>query len=200
MLRLLLFLLLLIPSGARAAGVSSLAACGSAVFAEIGRTGKWSGKPPKGCPSQVSVQEAGSAVAVTVWGVQPGGLGWVETSFTAQVDYAEMADQGRLAAARQDVMARARRMERCLASLTSSHDPGECRLQGSRDYLADEESGVEDRETLWLPDGGRRCVVEYLTGDASATPTPPPSVDQGEPLPPGVVLDIHQKDRSRRRR
>lgn len=200
MKRLLFLFLLFAPVAVQGESVTSLARCSTAVFREIGRTGKWSGEAPAGCPPQVAVEREPSGLVVTVWGVEQGRDRWVETAFSAVMDYREVAAKKALALASKDIMKRAGRLERCLESLKMENDPLECRRKGSREYLVGEESGVEDRDSLWLDDGGRGCVVQYAIGDTSATPTPPLSFSGGEPLPPGVNIDIFLKnDRGGRR-
>ncbi|UFS69875.1 hypothetical protein LPW11_18555 [Geomonas sp. RF6] len=198
MARALSFLLFLVPAVAGAADISSLARCSTAVFADISRTRTWSGKAPACCP-QLSVETTASGVVVTAWGVEQGGMGWIEKGFSATMEFRELAGKKELAQATKDVLARARRLERCLESLQEVYDPLECQRKGTREYLSGEETGVEDRETLWLDDDGRACVVHYATGSSSATPTLPPTMD-GDPLPPGVNLDIYLRNGGRRGR
>jgi hypothetical protein len=107
--------------------------------------------------------------------------------------YAEIADKKRLAAAERDITARAKRLARCLDSINRINDPLECRDRASKSYLAGEESGVETTRLIWLDDNGRHAVIEHAYGDTEATPSPPADLFTGQPLPPGMTIDLHIK-------
>jgi hypothetical protein len=189
----LAMLLLLAAAPAGAAEVAALAGCSSAVFTQISRTSTWSGKVPKSCRAQVAVHRTDAGIAVTTWnGEAPSGAR-TRTSFTASLDYEELADKVALSAALGDLMARARHLERCLASLRKHKDPLDCRLGGARDYLAGEETGIKDSYTLSIPDDGRPAVVEYEVGSTMATPELPADLEAAQPLPPGVLIDLRRR-------
>jgi hypothetical protein len=106
----------------------------------------------------------------------------------------EIVSKKGLAKAIREIMARAGQLERCLKSINSVNDPLGCRDRANKSYLVGEESGTENKRLVWLEDEGRHTVVEYAFGTTSATPTPPVDLFVGEPLPPGVLLDLHLRD------
>lgn len=184
-------LIVLLPAvSVRAAEVEHLASCTTKIFDQIAQSQRWSGKAPQGCRSKVVVEQRPGGVLVATWGVEPVSGGWFSTSFAAIESYEELSDKKRLAAANRDIMARARRLERCLKALKTDEVPQECRSRGSRELKVGEVSGAEDYQMLWLDDEGRHCVVEIATGASSATPTPPHEIDDYEPLPPGLELKL----------
>ena len=190
----LLTTLVACPAGrASAADVKSLAACTVAVFDEIGRTQRWSGKAPGACHGAVIVNKVADGVAVSAWTSEPADDGWARTSFTAVLDYAELAAKNARSVATRDVMARGAHLQRCLSSLKKSNDPLDCSVKGSRDYLASEESGVKDSQTIRLDDDGRLVVVEYQVAATVATPDEPADLEAPQPLPPGLVLKLGAK-------
>lgn len=193
---LLLFVptLLLTASRTQAAELASLADCTNKVFTEINRTQKWSGKAPAGCRARVFVEKRPTGVFVTAWSLEPATGGWVRTAFSAGMGYAEIARKKDLAAAQRDIMERARHIGRCLDSINSVNDPLDCRDSATKSYLAGEESGIEFKRLVWLDDNGRHTVAEYAYGDTEPTPTPPADLMGGQPLPPGVILNLHVFD------
>lgn len=176
---------------ALAQDVPALADCTAKVFAEIGRTGNWTGKAPAGCSARVALERRASGYFVTAWVIENADGGWVRTAFTGAMDSGEIASTKRLAKARRDIMARAGQLERCLKSINSVNDPLGCRDRATRSYLSGEESGTETKRLVWLEDEGRHTVVEFAFGTTSATPNPPVDLFNDTPLPPGVVLDLH---------
>ncbi|BDV43009.1 hypothetical protein GURASL_19320 [Geotalea uraniireducens] len=168
-----LSMLLILAAPLQAAELGSLAECTTLVFKEISRTKKWSGKPPIGCPGKVNVEKRAAGVFVTAWVTESGGEGWVMTAFSTAAGYGELVDKKSLARATSDVLARAGRLERCLQSLKSENDPGECRNRATKSYLVGEVTGTEHEQLIWLEDNGRHAVVEYSYGDTSDTPFPP---------------------------
>lgn len=187
----LVMALLFVGFSAFAQDIPGLAGCTVKVFTEINRTHKWSGKAPAGCPRGIAVEKRPGGVVVAAWVVKNDADGWVMTAFSGAMGYFEIADKKSLAQAKRDIMARAGRLGRCLDSINSVNDPLECRDRATKSYLAGEESGIENRRLVWLDDNGRHSVVEYAFGDTSATPTPPADLFGGEPLPPGMVIDLH---------
>ena len=177
---------------AAAATVDTLASCTAKVFSEIGRTHKWSGKPPAGCPSHLAVTKHEGGALVTFWTVTRAGDGWVQTSFSAAESYEELARPDSVSAANKDVLARGRRLSRCLQTQGTTHVPDECRMRGTRETLAEEESGVKDISQITLNDTDRYCAVEYVVGDTSATPSEPADIEAGNALPPGILIKIQR--------
>lgn len=171
--------------------VSGLAECTTKIFREINRTQKWSGKPPAGCPAQVVVEKRDSGVFVTAWSIDRGEGGWVRTSFTGAMNYAEIAGKMPLAKAGKEIRARAARLERCLNSINTVNDPLDCRDRAVKSYEAGEVTGTENKRLVWLEDNGRHTVVEYAFGTTSATPTPPVDLLNGENVLPGMIIDLH---------
>ncbi len=189
-LLLLLLSFSLAAQPAAAATVDALSTCTAKVFSEIGRTHKWSGKPPAGCPEGLAVTKHEDGALVTFWTVTRSGDGWVQTSFSAAESYQELAHPTDLSAANKDVLARGRRLSRCLQTQGTTHVPDECRMRGSKETLASEESGVKDVSQITLNDTGRYCAVEYVVGDTIATPSEPADIDTGDALPPGIQIKI----------
>jgi hypothetical protein len=175
---------------ANAAGVKGLAACTVSVFREIGRTQTWSGKTPATCHAAVAVTKVADGIAVSAWTTEPADAGWARTTFTAVLDYSEMASNNSLSAALRDVVERGNHLERCLRSLKKSNDPLDCQVKGTRDYLAGEETGVKDSRTIWPDNNGRHTVVEYKVGSTIDTPDTPIEVEAAQPLPPGLLLNL----------
>jgi hypothetical protein len=171
--------------------VSWLAECGLKTFREINRSGKWSGKQSPGCRVNTSVERRSSGIFVTTWVIDDAEGGWVRTSFSAAMGQAEISGKSSLARAGRDILARARRLQRCLNSIVSVNDPLECRDYATKSTIVDEESGTENRRLVWLDDDGRHTVVEYTFGNTSATPTPPVDLFSGPYLPPGVTIDLN---------
>lgn len=183
-LLLLLPIVLCFPAPAPAAELTGLAECATRVFKEISRTKKWSGKPPAGCPGKVVVEKRAAGVFVTTWVTETAGEGWVMTSFSTAAGYGELVDKKGLARASRDVMARAARLERCLESLKTVNDPGECRNKATKSYLVGDVTGTEHEQLIWLEDNGRHAVVDYSYGDTTETPQPPADLfeeDEGAP-------------------
>lgn len=179
------------PLAASAADITGLADCASKVFSEINKTHKWSGKSPAGCTARVRVERRSSGVVVIVWDTEPADGGWIRTSFSAGMGYGELAVKKELASARRDIMVRAERLDRCLESIISVNDPLECRDRAAKYYLAGEETGIENKRLIWLDDDGRRAIAEYSYGNTTATPSPPADLEGGQPLPPGMIIDLH---------
>lgn len=190
---LLIQVLLLVATQAAAVEVTSLAKCTTRVFDEINSTHKWSGKSPAGCTAEVAVEKRTAGVFVTAWATEPAAGGWVRIAFSAAANYAELAAKKELAKVNHDVMARAERLDNCLYSIKTINDPRECRSQATRSYLVGEETGTEDDRLIWLNDNGRYTVVEYAFGDTEETPTPPADLFEGNPLPPGVTIELYRK-------
>jgi len=174
--------------------VAGLADCTTRVFRDLGRSGRWSGKPPSGCTAKVALEKRTGGYFVTAWKIENAEGGWVRTSFSGAMGFREISGKTRLAKACRDIIARAARLERCLKSINSVNDPLECRDRATKSYLAGEESGTANTRLVWLDDDGRHTVVEYAFGTASSTPTPPVDLFQGELLPAGVLLDLHLRD------
>ena len=189
----LIMLSSIVASSANGADVGSLAACTVAVFSDISRTQVWSGKTPRACHATVAVAKVAGGVAVSAWTTEAAEAGWARTSFTAVLDYTEIAGKSRLSAALQDVVDRGKHLDRCLRSLRKINDPLDCPVKGTRDYLAGEETGVKDSQTLWPDNTGRHTVVEYEVGSIVATPDTPVEVDEAQPLPPGLRLNLRSK-------
>lgn len=176
---------------ARGQDIPGLALCTTKVFQEINQTKKWSGKPPLGCPTTVNVEKRASGVFVTAWSVDRGEGGWVRTSFSAAMNYAEIAGKASLGKAGKEIKARAVRLQRCLDSINSVNDPLECRDRAVKSYIAGESTGIENKRLVWLDDNGRHTVVEYAFGTTTATPTPPADLLNGENVLPGMIIDLH---------
>ena len=168
-----------------------MAQCAAKVFKEISLTQKWSGKSPTGCPVKVAVEKRTDGLFVTVWAVESGDSGWVRTAFSVGAGYHEVADKKILTKAGGDIVARARRLGRCLDSIRTVNDPGECRSRATKSYIAGEEMGTENDRLIWLDDNGRHTVVQYSFGDTSATPDPPADLYESPPLPP-MIIDLHR--------
>lgn len=189
---LLLWSLILAAQPAAAATVDTLASCTAKVFSVIGRTHKWSRKPPAGCPAGLAVTKHEDGALVTFWTVTRSGDGWVQTSFSAAETYEELAHPNSLSAANRDVLARGRRLSRCLQTQGTTHVPDECRMRGSKETLASEESGVKDISQITLSDMDRYCAVEYVVGDTIATPSEPADMETGSALPPGIQIKLQK--------
>jgi len=188
-------LLLLLSFGlaaqpAAASTVDTLASCAAKVFSEIGRTHKWSGKPPAGCPAGLAVTTHEDGALVTFWVVTRSGDGWVQTSFSAAESYQELAHPTSLSAANRDMLARGRRLSRCLQTQGTTQVPDECRVRGSKETMASEQSGVKEITQMTLSDTDRYCAVEYVVGDTIATPPEPADIETGDTLPPGILIKL----------
>jgi hypothetical protein len=183
--------LMLAGAAAPAADIPLLAGCTNKVFNEIHRTHKWSGKAPAACPVTIVVEKRTDGVLVTAWETRNVEGGWVRTAFSGAMGYGELAGKKELAKAGRDIMARAKRLERCLDSINTVNDPLECRDRATKSYSADEESGVENDRIVWLDDDGRHTVVGYAYGNATSTPSPPADLLNGQQLPPGTIIDLH---------
>jgi hypothetical protein len=178
---------------ALAADIPLLAGCTNKVFNEINRTHKWSGKAPAACPATIVVEKRADGVLVTAWATRSVEGGWVRTAFSGAMGYGELASKKELAKAGRDILARARRLERCLDSINTVNDPLECRDRATKSYEAGEESGVENDRIVWLDDDGRHTVVGYAFGNTTSTPSPPADLFNGQQLPPGMIIDLHLK-------
>ncbi|QEM69988.1 hypothetical protein FO488_18700 [Geobacter sp. FeAm09] len=187
---LLALLLMLAAVPAHGGDVALLATCTTKVFGEINRTQKWSGKPPAKCPASITVEKRTDGVLVTAWVIRSVEGGWIRTAFSGAMGYGEIAGKKELARAGRDIVARAKHLERCLDSINATNDPLDCRDRATKSYTAGEESGVENDRIVWLDDNGRHAVLEYAFGNTSSTPSPPADLFNGQPLPPGVVLDL----------
>ena len=190
---LILQVLVLVSTPAAAVEVTNLAECATKVFDEINSTRKWSGKPPAGCAAEVAVEKRTDGVFVTAWATEPAAGGWVRIAFSAAAGFTELAAKKELVKANRDVMARAGRLERCLFSIKTFNDPQECRSRATKSYLVGEETGTEDDRFIWLDDSGRYTVVEFAFGDTEETPTPPADLFEGNPIPPGVNIELYRK-------
>ena len=188
---LLALALMLVATEAVASDISLLAGCTNKVFNEINRTHKWSGKAPAACPATIVVEKRTDGVLVTAWAIRSVEGGWVRTAFSGAMGYGELARKKELAKAGRDIMARAKRLERCLDSINSVNDPLECRDRATKSYTAGEESGVENDRIVWLDDDGRHTVVGYAFGNATSTPGPPADLFNGQQLPTGMIIDLH---------
>lgn len=188
----LMLFLLILQTGqpAFAVDLGPLSSCATKVFKEINITRAWSGKAPVGCATHVAVEKWTDGAQVTTWITEGKEGGWVRTSYATIMGYAEIADAKTLQQSNKEVLARARRLERCLNSLLTENDPLDCRYKATKEYEAGERMGTMRRWLIWLDDGGRQSVVEYLYGDTVATPTLPADLFSGEPLPPGTDLHI----------
>ncbi|NVN90870.1 MAG: hypothetical protein HXX11_09725 [Desulfuromonadales bacterium] len=187
---LLITLFQLVGSRAYGQDVSRLADCGTKIFKDINRTGKWSGKPPSSCAVKASVEKRPSGIFVTTWSVEEAEGGWIRTAFTGAMSYGEVAGKKALARAGKDIAVRARHLERCLNSITKVNDPLDCRDNAIKSYVVDEESGTETKRLVWLDDEGRHTVVEYAFGTTSSTPAPPVDLFSGQQLPPGTIINL----------
>ncbi len=189
----LLLALVFLPIGtpALAADIDLLADCTTRVFTEINRTHKWSGKSPDNCPASVAVEKRTDGVLVTAWIIRNVEGGWIRTAFTGAMGYAEIARKKELAKASRDIKQRAGHLGRCLDSINSVNDPLDCRDRATKSYSAGEETGIENDRVVWLDDNGRHAVVEYAFGNTSSTPGPPADLFRGQPLPPGLIIDLH---------
>lgn len=193
LIQLYLPMLLLIALPAAGAEITSLAECTTKMFDEINRTRKWSGKAPAGCTAMVAAEKRPEGVFVTAWAIETAGGGWIRTAFSSAAGYAELADGKTLADANRDIMARAKRLGRCLDSIKAVNDPQECRVHATKSYRVDEVTGIEKSRLIWLDDNGRHAVVEYTFGDTDATPTPPADLFEENPLPPGVIINLYRR-------
>jgi len=182
--------LMLVGTGAVAADISVLAGCTTKVFDEIRRTRKWSGKAPPACPASIVVEKRADGVVVTAWLTRNADGGWVKTAFSSAMGYGEIARKKELAKAGRDIMARSKRLERCLDSINTVNDPLDCRDRATRSYVAGEESGEENDRIVWLDDNGRHAVVAYSFGNTTPTPGPPADLMNGQQLPPGMIIDL----------
>lgn len=183
--------LILAAAPARAGDVATLADCTTKVFGEINRTKKWSGKPPATCPASIAVEKRTDGVLVTAWVIRNAEGGWVRTAFSGAMGYGEIAGKKELAKASRDITARAKHLGRCLDSINTVNDPLDCRDRATKSYSAGEESGVENDRIVWLDDNGRHTVLEYAIGNTESTPGPPADLFNGQPLPPGMIIDLH---------
>jgi hypothetical protein len=188
---LLALALMLVGTAALAADIPLLAGCANKVFDEIHRTHKWSGKAPAACPATIVVEKRTDGVLVTAWATRSVEGGWVRTAFSGAMGYGEIAGKKDLAKAGRDIMARARRLERCLDSINTVNDPLECRDRATKSYAAGEESGVENDRIVWLDDDGRHTVVGYAFGNTTSTPSPPADLLNGQQMLPGMIIDLH---------
>ncbi len=184
----LLFTLTTLPAFAN--DVTDMAECTLKVFTEISKTRKWSGKPPKGCQAAVAIEKRQDGVFVTAWKIRQGDNGWVRTSLTVAMGYAEIARKKDLEKAGRDITKRAAKLDRCLDSINTSNDPLNCRDRAVKSYLAGETSGTENQRLIWLDDNGRHVVAEYSSGNTSVTPTPPTELFSGEMLPPNLIIKL----------
>jgi hypothetical protein len=175
---------------ALAADVSLLAGCTTKVFDEIRRTRKWSGKAPAGCRASIVVEKRTDGVVITAWTTRNIEGGWVKTAFSGAMGYGEIVRKKELGKASRDIMARAKRLERCLDSINTVNDPLECRDRATKSYVAGDESGVENDRIVWLDDNGRHAVVEYAFGNTEPTPSPPADLLNGQQLLPGMIIDL----------
>lgn len=187
---LLALVLMLMAAETLAADVSLLAGCTTKVFDEIRRTRKWSGKAPAACPASIVVEKRKDGVVVTTWITRNVEGGWVKTAFSGAMGYGEIARKKELAKASLDIVARAKRLERCLDSINTVNDPLDCRDRATKSYSAGEESGVENDRIIWLDDNGRHTVMEYAFGNTEPTPSPPADLLNGQQLPPGMIIDL----------
>lgn len=190
-IRIIIATLLLAPLPAFAAEIGTLAECAARVFTEINKTRRWSGKAPAGCPTGIAVERRAAGVFVTAWVIEKAEGGWIRTAFSAAMGYPEIAAKQGEAKAKADILARAGRIGRCLESINTVNDPLECRDRATKSYLVGEESGSENRRLVWLDDNGRHTVVEQSFGTTSVTPIPPADLFGGQPLPPGMIIDLH---------
>lgn len=175
---------------ASAVDLGPLAACATGVFSEINKSHAWSGRAPADCPARVTVDKYPDGALVTAW-LRSGPPGAeMRTSYSVLMGYREIADAKALASANRDVLARGRRLERCLNSLVTINDPLECRYKATKEYSVGETTGTERRWLVWLDDGGRQSLVEYRYGDTITEPDPPADLYSGERLPPGTDLHI----------
>lgn len=188
---LIIAVLLFTTIPAAAEDITGLADCVGKVFSEINRTQKWSGKTPVGCTSRIMVEKHASGIFVVAWSTETTDGGWVRTALSAGMGYGELAAKQELAGARRDIMARAKRIGRCLESIITVNDPLECRDRAIKSYGAGEETGTENTRLIWLDDTGRHIVAEYAFGTTTATPSPPADLFGGQPLPPGMIINLH---------
>lgn len=183
-------LLLLTIQPAFANDVTHMADCTIKIFTEINKTRKWSGKPPQGCQAAVAVEKRPDGVFVTAWKIRQEENGWVRTSLTGAMGYAEIARKKDLEKAGRDITKRAVKLESCLDSINTVNDPLNCRDRAVKSYLAGENSGTENQRLIWLDDNGRHVVAEYSSGNTTATPTPPAELFSGERLPTNVIINL----------
>lgn len=193
-LQLFIPLLLFVGHPAFAADIAALGNCATKVFTEINSTQKWSGKTPGGCSAKVAVEKRPAGIFITTWVIEAADGGWIRTSFSAAMAYDEVARKKSLAKASHDILSRAKRLQSCLNSINTANDPLECRDEATRNYLVGEESGIENKRLIWLDDNGRHAVAEYSFGNTAATPTPPVDLFGGQPLPPGVIIDLRLRN------
>lgn len=185
-----LFAVLLGSLQAHASDVNGLATCTVKIFKEISRTQKWSGKSPAGCPSTVAVEKRPEGAYVTIWQIVKVDGGWVNTAFSTAEGFWEIADKKELARANRDIMARAKRLDKCLDSIVAANDPLECRQKAIKSYNAGDVIGTEMRKTIWLDDDGRYAVVEFSYGDSTTAPEEPADIIETPPLPAGMVINV----------
>jgi hypothetical protein len=187
---LVVFVLLSTVQGALASDVEQLASCTTKVFNVIARTQKWTGKAPAGCDGRVSVRKEGDGVAVAVSRLIRENEGWERISFATSESFQEIARPKSLAAANRDIMARAKKLARCLDTLGTDKFPASCTSRGTKNLVVDEESGEIEVTELVLNDAGRPVMVQYQVGDTIATPTEPAEDPANNALPQGMDLHI----------
>jgi len=177
-------------SGALASDVEQLASCTTKVFNVIARTRKWSGTAPAGCGARVTVLKEADGVLVSASRLISENDGWERISFAASESFREIASPKNLAAANRDIMARAKKLARCLDTLGTEKFPANCTSRGSKNLVADEESGEIEVTDLALNDAGRPVLLQYQVGDTVSTPTEPAEEPAGNALPQGMDLRI----------
>jgi hypothetical protein len=187
-------LLLCFSQSVSAQDVAGLAYCTTKLFREIGRSGKWTGKAPAGCSARVALEKRASGYFVTAWVVEDADGGWIRTAFSGAMGSAEILSKKSLARASREIMTRAGQLERCLKSINSVNDPLGCRDHATRSHIVGNESGTETKRLVWLDDGGRHTVVEYAFGSTRPSSGPPVDLFDGEPLPEGLLLNLHLLD------
>lgn len=179
----------IMSASARAADIESLAACTTRVFSDIHTKQEWTGKAPSGCFAHVAVYRRAEGLSVSAWTMERSAEGSIKLSFTATETIAEIQDAKKLAAANRDILARGKKLARCLEG-TDPEEDSACRVRGRRDVVVEEESGVRDYKEIRLGDNGRDMVVHYVVADTVSTPTLPAEVPDEEPLPPGTELKV----------
>lgn len=178
---------------ALAADVTQLASCTTKVFAEIGRTRKWSGSAQAGCFADVAVYRRGDGLLVSAWIKERRyDAGYELTRFSALESYEEMATPNRLAEANQEILERADRLTVCLEKLGTGQVPDDCQVNGRRAMVAGEETGVQDIRRILLKDGGRFTAVEHVVADTIDTPDQPADIPTDNQIPPGVIIELRR--------